>query len=475
MRKTLKIGLVIGLTIAFLTPVSLVFADDAPTVRVLYPNGDEVLEGVIAIQWLASDDNTTNLNGTIGIDYSPDNGTNWTQIASQLNNTGTYLWNTSTVPDGDDYLIRVSATDLENNTGSDTSNSTFSIDNVDTIPPQVTVLYPNGGELLADEITIRWTATDDVTTNLNGTILIEYSSDNGTSWNQIASHQNNIGSYPWNTTTVPDGDNYLIRVSATDQANNIGSDISNHTFSINNHQNFPPSTPQVIGPFAGGNSIRFNFTATSIDLEGDQIYYQFDWGEGNVSGWIGPVNSSVSVITSYAWRDDGRYNVRVKAKDIYEGESNWSGDHVISIAPQINFSNVQLGFIYFKLFSFNRSFIFSDFLARLGVVIILTSHPLELQGNATALVRKVVFRAENQMQLETMEIIDDNRSDGFGCIMNISRGTYVLNITAYDANGSLLDHYSLFTVFFIRIGRYATGPIGEGRLLRPRSIYPLRQ
>jgi hypothetical protein len=58
--------------------------------------------------------------------------------------------------------------------------------------------------------------------------------------------------------------------------------------------------------------------------------------------------------------------------------------------------------------------------------------------------------------------------------MNVSRGPYVLNITAYDANGLLIDHYSLFTVFFIRIGRFATGQTGEGRLLRLRSIHPLR-
>jgi len=369
MRNSIKIGLIIGMTIAFLTPVSVVIADDAPTVLVIYPNGGEVLAGFIAIQWLASDDNTTNLNGTILIQYSPDNGSNWNQIATQLNNTGTYLWN---------------------------------------------------------------------------------------------------------TTTIPDGDNYLIRISATDQANNTGSDTSNSTFSINNNQNFPPSNPQIIGPFAGGNGISFNFTATSIDLEGDQIYYLFDWGDGNVSGWLGPVNSSESVTTSFTWKDDGNYSVRVKAKDIYEGESNWSLIHKISIAPLINFSNVQLGHIYFKLFSFNRSFIFSDFLARLGMVIILTSHPMELQGTASDIVHKVVFRAENQLQIETLEIIDDNRSDGFSCNMNVSRGTYILNITAYDANGSLVDHYSLFTVFFIRIGKYATGPTNEGRLLRLRSIHPFR-
>jgi hypothetical protein len=336
------------------------------------------------------------------------------------------------------------------------------------------VLYPNGGEGVVGDLTILWSASDDMTMDLNGSILLEYSPDNGNNWSVIASQLNNTGSFVWNTTVVPDGNAYLIRVSATDGSNNTGSDTSNGTFSINNNLNYPPTIPQVIGPSAGGNGINFDFTANTTDPEADQIYYLFDWGNGNFSGWLGPVNSSVSVTTSYTWRDDGNYTIRVKAKDIYEGESDWSVVHPISIAPQINFSNVQLGHVYFKLFSFNRSFIFSDFLARLGVVIILTSHEMELKGNATDIVQSVTFKAENQMQIESMEIIDDNSSDGFSCFMNVSRGVYVLNITAYDGNGLLVDQYSLFTVFFIRVGRYATGLTSEGRLLRLRSIHPLR-
>ena len=363
MRKTIKIGLVIGITIAFLTPVSLVIADD---------------------------------------------------------------------------------------------------------PPIVNVFYPNGGEVVAGDITILWSASDDVTVDLNGTILIEYSSDNGNSWSQIASQLNNTGYYLWDTTVVPDGTSYLIGVSAMDESFNVGSDESNSTFSINNNKNYPPTNPQVIGPSALGNEINFNFTATTTDPEGDQISYMWDWGDGNFTAWLGPVNSGESVTTSYAWRDDGNYSIRVIAKDIYEGVSNWSV-HPISIAPQINFSNVQLGHIYIKLFSFNRSFFYSNFLARLGVVFILTTHQMELEGYATDIVQSVTFKAENQFKVETMEIIDNNRSDGFSCNMNVSRGPYTLNITAYDGNGSLVDEYSLFTVFFIRIGKYATGPSGS-RLLRLQNF-----
>ncbi len=222
--------------------------------------------------------------------------------------------------------------------------------------------------------------------------------------------------------------------------------------------NFPPGNLQIQGPSIGGNGISFTFTANATDPEGESIYYKWDWDDGNITDWIGPFNSSQPMTITYSWASDGEYNIRIKAQDEGGSESNWSAVHPISIKEHINFSNVQLGHIYFKLFSFNRSFIFSDFLKQLSVVLILTSHPLELKAFATEYVASVRFQAENQMQVETMEIIDDDASDGFSCVMNITRGIYILNITAYDQNGSLIDHYSLFTVFFIRIGRYATGP-----------------
>jgi len=41
--------------------------------------------------------------------------------------------------------------------------------------------------------------------------------------------------------------------------------------------------------------------------------------------------------------------------------------------------------------------------------------------------------------------------------MNVSRGVYELTVIAYDINGTLVDKQTLSTVYFIRIGRYATG------------------
>jgi hypothetical protein len=257
--------------------------------------------------------------------------------------------------------------------------------------------------------------------------------------------------YP-NATVIPTtgtwGTPYVVNAS--------GNNTDNHPWVYPNGT-IPPGFLQISGPSAGGNGILFNFTVNATDPKEDQIYYKWDWGNGNVSDWLGPFNSSTPAIRSYAWAKDGNYSIRVKAMYIGGGESNWSQIHRISIAEQVNFSNMKIGMFYIKFLSYNKSFLYSDFLKYFGVVVILSSHELYVNANTTDIVKSVTFKAINQLAVEDMIIVDDNGSDGFSCNMNVSRGVYELTVIAYDINGTLVDKQTLSTVFFIRIGRYATG------------------
>ncbi|MEA2054960.1 MAG: C25 family cysteine peptidase [Candidatus Thermoplasmatota archaeon] len=92
-------------------------------------------------------------------------------------------------------------------------------------------------------------------------------------------------------------------------------------FRINN----PPNKPAApSGPSWGKKGEECTYTSVSTDIEGDQIYYQWDWGDGSYSDWLGPFDSGQDVNASRSWAERGVYNVRVKAKDINGGESDWS-------------------------------------------------------------------------------------------------------------------------------------------------------
>ncbi len=91
------------------------------------------------------------------------------------------------------------------------------------ISDNVAMTYPNGGEHFQPFIaeTLHW---DEV--NTTDDFVLEYSNDNGSSWNNIATVPNNTHFYSW---TIPDevGGNMLIRVTS-----GAYQDVSDATFNI---------------------------------------------------------------------------------------------------------------------------------------------------------------------------------------------------------------------------------------------------
>jgi len=85
-----------------------------------------------------------------------------------------------------------------------------------------------------------------------------------------------------------------------------------------------PSNPTITGPIYGKPGIRYNYSALSFDPDDDNISYFFDWGDGTNSDWTSFVQSGTEIYVSYTWKNIGTYEIKVKAKDVYELESDWS-------------------------------------------------------------------------------------------------------------------------------------------------------
>ena len=50
-----------------------------------------------------------------------------------------------------------------------------------------------------------------------------------------------------------------------------------------------------------------------------------------MSNWLGPYNSGETVNVSYSWSKKGRYEVKVKSRDIHKAESEWSDPLVVNM------------------------------------------------------------------------------------------------------------------------------------------------
>jgi hypothetical protein len=89
--------------------------------------------------------------------------------------------------------------------------------------------------------------------------------------------------------------------------------------------NYPPETPaQPSGIVEGLPGVEYQFSSSTMDPEEDSLYYLLDWADETASGWLGPYASAQICIGSHVWSSSGEFDVRVKAKDINEKESDWS-------------------------------------------------------------------------------------------------------------------------------------------------------
>lgn len=217
-------------------------------------------------------------------------------------------------------------------------------------------------------------------------------------------------------------------------------------------RNSPPDSPlRPSGPTAAGIHIVLYFTTMANDPESDQVYYQWEWGDGNTSDWFGPFSSGIYVSQNHSWGNTGVYQIRVRAKDNTGNESLWSDPLEISIAPQMTLSNLQTGYIYFKFPSFESSFLYSRFLDAYGVAVLITSDEFRAELNTSTSIHSVLFHLTNLNSGSTSEYSDNESTDGFSFTLDISTGMYEVSIDGFDENQTRIDACQLPIVLFLQL------------------------
>ncbi|MCX6671734.1 MAG: C25 family cysteine peptidase, partial [Euryarchaeota archaeon] len=100
---------------------------------------------------------------------------------------------------------------------------------------------------------------------------------------------------------------------------------------IQDGTNSPPQKPITpTGPANGGINIEYTYTTSTTDPDQDQVWYQWQFGS-YTTNWFGPYPSGAQTQTQYTWTIPGTYEVKVKAKDQNEYESEWSTPLFVTI------------------------------------------------------------------------------------------------------------------------------------------------
>ncbi|MBE3136023.1 MAG: tandem-95 repeat protein [Thermoplasmata archaeon] len=119
--------------------------------------------------------------------------------------------------------------------------------------------------------------------------------------------------------------------------------------------NAPPLKPQrPTGPASGKVRIEYTYNATTTDPNNHQLSYQWDWGDGTTSGWLGPYDSGELTQAKHTWTKKGSYGIKVKAKDSYGAESNWSESLPITMPVTQNYIVHEFGALIHLIIRFLR-------------------------------------------------------------------------------------------------------------------------
>jgi hypothetical protein len=99
------------------------------------------------------------------------------------------------------------------------------------------------------------------------------------------------------------------------------------TITLNSVYNFAPDKPaRPTGPPGAVVNTEHTFTASTTDPDGDDVLYQWDWGGGDISDWIGPFASGADAEATHTWTDvgSGTLQIKVRAKDTLDAVGEWS-------------------------------------------------------------------------------------------------------------------------------------------------------
>jgi len=182
----------------------------APVVSLSMPDTDVPWAGPRRIAWVSHDADGDELS--INLAYSINKGRTWYVFARGLDDTGSYLLDTSLLPNADKVYLRITAFDG--------TYRTSAIGNVaimvrDPSRPLVELKAPHPGETCFGLEEIEWVGQDPARRGAVE-VRLEISDDGGATWQEIANGLELSGSAMWNTRDVPNGDMVLLRVVATE-------------------------------------------------------------------------------------------------------------------------------------------------------------------------------------------------------------------------------------------------------------------
>jgi outer membrane protein assembly factor BamB len=195
-------------------------------------------------------------------------------------------------------------------------------------------IYPNGTKKWSFDLgTDRYVGDSSPAISSDGTIYIGVNIGNGKSGELIAINPD--GSERWRSGNIcneavssspaigEDGTVYIC--SASDEETRPGAVTGvGYLHAFNTFDPNAPDAPIINGSSTGKPGEQYEYTFTSTDPNGDDVYYYVALGVYRVENMIGPYKSGEKVSINHTWEEKGTYIIKARAIDPDNHWGEWS-------------------------------------------------------------------------------------------------------------------------------------------------------
>ena len=226
--------------------------NNLPVISFISPKPFKGLSDKSIVSWSIKDIDNDSLSNVIVSYRNKDKDTLFKNLASDANSIGTYTWDTTNLPESNNYELKISVNDKYSSTSSVES---FSIDRT---PPELLTFVYNKDQINTKAKSINFVGSGEAKDNLSGIEFVEYSIDDGNGvvspWYKAtitSGYLKNKATFSINHTITTGDGSYKVYARTIDTSGNISSPLS---ISIS----IDKTAPRIGGFFLEKNDINLN-------------------------------------------------------------------------------------------------------------------------------------------------------------------------------------------------------------------------
>lgn len=214
-------------------------------------------------------DNGGAISNDLKLQYSVDNGSTWTDIATGEANDGSYSW---TVPSGAEASTEALVRIYDNTPWKSATNLSVDSDVFEIAIPIITLGTPTAGTTWAvgDSAPITWT-TEGL---INDDLTLQYSVDDGENWGPVAAGQANDGLYTWTVPdTTPTSTAQIKIIDASSDYGGVQVEDTSENFNIISNPTMTVSAPNGGEVYVLGDTLPVRWSSQGLQIENVKIEY----------------------------------------------------------------------------------------------------------------------------------------------------------------------------------------------------------